>query len=47
LGPSTEIIGAETIEDNKKNILYKCTVQIFVEVLLRSFLAQHRKGTDV
>jgi hypothetical protein len=39
LGPSTENIGAETIAENKKNLLYKCTVQSFVKVLLRSFIA--------
>jgi hypothetical protein len=40
LGPSTEIIiGAETVAKKKtENILYKCTVQSFVKVLLRSLV---------
>jgi hypothetical protein len=39
LGPSTEIIGTETIAENKENILYKWTVRSFVKVLPRGFLA--------
>jgi hypothetical protein len=36
-GPSTEVKGAETIAENQKTILYRCTVQHFV--LLMSFTA--------
>jgi hypothetical protein len=39
LGPSIEIIGAETIAENKENILYECTILSFVLILLRSFVA--------
>jgi hypothetical protein len=38
-GPSADIISAESIEENNENTLCKCTIQCFVEVLLRSFIA--------
>ncbi len=33
------LIGAKKVTEKKENILYKCTVQGFVKVLLRSFIA--------